>query len=104
MIEHGYLRLLAGDLSGLENYWRNLLLDFPAHPCHGHESQSIPLTLYGVLVGCVETFLFCGFVLFKGNFAYGIPNMGCIIVRWFALETKAGFTQVMKETHSVVVG
>ena len=50
MVEEGYLSLLAGDLGGLEAYWRQLLLDFPGHPAHGHEAESIPLTLYGLLL------------------------------------------------------
>lgn len=47
MIDQGYLALLAPDLAGLEGFWQKLLLDFPDHPAHGHESRAIPLTLYG---------------------------------------------------------
>lgn len=47
MIDEGFLSLLTGDLSGLERYWSQLLLDFPNHPAHGQEFRSIPLTLYG---------------------------------------------------------
>ena len=49
MIDQGYLSLLVGDLGHMQGYWNQLLLDYPGHPAHGQEAQSIPLTLYGDL-------------------------------------------------------
>ena len=50
IINTGHLKLLAGDLKDLGDYWGRILRDFPEHPAHGQESSSIPLTFYGSLI------------------------------------------------------
>ncbi len=80
MIEQGYLPLLASDLGGLEGYWKQLLLDFPDHPAHGREAQSIPLTLYGLLIVNGTVFDMCGtrieiiWVICKLSFSFCHPG------------------------------
>ena len=48
MVDAGFLSHLV-DLDQLENYWQNMLKDFPDHPALGSTCTSIPLTLYGDL-------------------------------------------------------
>ena len=63
MVDHGFLPLLT-DFEKMDDYWRQILVDFPGHPAHGQEKQAIPLSLYGSLDNHQIYFnfwvLFCG--------------------------------------------
>ena len=74
MIGDGYLKLLTGNLNGLEGYWNQLLKDFPGHPAHGQESQSVPLTLYGTSLNNIRI-LFSARVMSEWiwGFSFGFP-------------------------------
>ena len=49
LLDGGYLKLLM-DFEKSEEYWTNMLKDFPEHPAkQSPNSCSIPLTLYGGL-------------------------------------------------------
>ncbi len=48
-LSNGFLRMLL-DPDRLEDYWRHMLQEYVGHPASGKTAQSVPLSLYGVLV------------------------------------------------------
>ena len=46
LIDAGFLKLLV-DFGVVQQYWNNMLKDFPSHPAGAATTRSIPLTLYG---------------------------------------------------------
>lgn len=46
MVDMGYLKLLV-DFERIQEYWTNILKDFPGHPAETSTTTSVPLTLYG---------------------------------------------------------
>jgi len=46
LVNEGLMEALV-DLKRVEEYWRQMLADFPSHPAASDPGQSLPITLYG---------------------------------------------------------
>ena len=85
-LANGFLSLLV-DRDRVADYWQHMLREYVDHPAGGRTERSIPLSLYGVLVGLT---------IKKFSIRFGWASLKVFNFPW-ALK----FTQGMKDKHLV---
>lgn len=86
-LANGLISLLV-DRKRLDDYWQHMLREYMDHPAAGKTERSIPLSLYGVLVGLNNLDFF-------PQDLSGPPLQKCFF--FWTLK----FTQGMKDKHLV---